>query len=368
MKVTDTKKHLEGLALFLLMAVLAVLVFTMGGCAKTGQVAQGPVGSEEEQEAIPKTRTVVDLLGESIEVPTQVDTIAASYAAAEEIFLLLGVQDRNVGVSDDNIENEWLLKFDPGLSDNARIFPGWALDQEALLKASPDVVICHSPEIAAEVRSLAIPAVYAMGTDPDSLIATIELTGEILGGDAEARAKGLAAYYRDNMEQATSRTRALDQDQIKRVYYTTGTDPLNTEGKGSIVTSWIEMAGGRNVAADAGVEGMFIDVDLEDLLAWDPEVVISCDPAATEVFLTDQRFAEMSAVKNNAVRTSPAGAFVWCVRSADEALMTLWATTVIQPDLCSDIKYEDIVRDFYGQFYHYEPTDAEIQGILWPEQ
>lgn len=314
----------------------------------------------------PSTRSITDFSGVTVEIPAELDSIAASYAAAEEIFVMLGAQEKNIGVSDDNLTNKWLTLFDPSLPEKARIFPGWALDQEALLKADPQLVVCHSPEIAQEVRDLGIAAIYAMGTDPDSLIETIGLIGSALGGDAQAKAEELADFYKQNMAQATERTAGLEEGQIKRVYYTTGTDPLNTEGKGSIVTSWIEMAGGRNVAADAGVEGMFVDVDLEDILVWDPEVIVSCAPKATELFLSDSRFADLTAVKNGAVYSSPEGAFVWCVRSADEAMMTLWAATVIQPELFGDIDYSTVVADFYERFYGYSLTDDEIQSILHP--
>ena len=355
-------------------ACTAATVCAMGlGCLTTHAMAATSGQSESTETAATtstqatETRTVTDLSGTVVEIPAEVTSIAATYPAAEEIFLMVGADDINVSVSSSNLDNEWMQVLYPELAEKPQLFPSMEVDAEALLKASPDVVVCHSEALAEQVRALGIPAVYAMGTSPETLIDTIELVGEIVGGDAGEKAEKLVAYYKDNMAQATERTDKLTDGECTRVYYATGSGPLNTEGNGSIVTDWIEMAGGVNVSAENGVDGMFVDIDMEDLLAWDPEVIVTCTPEVAQEFMTDKRFANVTAVKNGAVYASPEGAFTWCVRSADEALMTLWAATVIQPDLFSDIDYAEVVKDFYEEFYGYTPSDEEVEGILNPQ-
>ena len=124
------------------------------------------------------------------------------------------------------------------------------------------------------------------------------------------------------------------------------------------------MGGGTNVSADNGVEGTFKDITTEQLLQWDPEVIVTCTEEVRDQFLSDPVYAELTAVKNNAVYASPSGAYTWCVRSADEATMTLWAATVIQPEMFSDIDYVEITKDFYRDFYDYVLTDEEAADIL----
>jgi len=165
-----------------------------------------------------------------------------------------------------------------------------------------------------------------------------------------------------------SRTaRAIATAARPRVFYA-AKNTLNTEGAGSIVTDWIEMAGGVNVATENGIEGTFKDVSLEDLLAWDPDVIIARDAAHKTEYMTDSRFAELKAVKNNRVYVNPKGVFVWCVRSADEVLQPVWAATVIQPDLFSDVDMNKYTYDFYKKYYHYEASDADLQSILFPTE
>ncbi len=340
-----------------------VLVFALSGCG-TSSASGGDSGASEDGSGdATTTRTVTDLQGTDVEIPNHVTKIAAAYPAVDEIFLLLGSEDQVCAINQYNQSNEWLLKLAPSLKELPTLFDSSGkFDAETLLSINPDVVVCGSEEVAEAVRAQGIPAVVAMAISVDSLKQTISLIGEILGADD--RASDLVSYYEDNMKQATDRTSDLSADQRPKVYYATGNGPLNTEGTGSIVTDWMTMAGGTNVAADNGIDGMFKDVTTEQLLAWNPDIIITVNNKVRDEFLSDSAYADLTAVKNGAVYASPSGAYTWCVRSADEATMTLWAATKIQPDLFSDIDYDAITKDFYTQFYNYELTDDEVDDIL----
>ncbi|GAA2184271.1 ABC transporter substrate-binding protein [Brooklawnia cerclae] len=315
--------------------------------------------------SVAATRSVTDVLGNVVEIPTTVTRIVTAYPAVDQIFLLLGAQDKVVALNKNNTTNDLLLTLAPEYADLPVVFDSSSnFDTEALLAVNPDVVIAGSQEVADAVQQVGIPAVVAMSTSPDTLKQTITLIGDILG--ATDRAEEFIAYYDDNMAQATQRTESLTDAERTRVYYATGTGPLNTEAKGSIVTDWIEMAGGTNVATDAGVEGMFVDISAEQLFSWDPEVIICTSAQSCAQFLDDDVYADLTAVKNKAVYPSPSGAYTWSVRSAEEATMTLWAATKIQPDLFTDVDYVQITKDFYEQFYGYALTDEQTEAILEP--
>lgn len=337
-------------------AVALLTGLTLTGCATS-------VTTEDTTDT--GTREITDVLGNVVEIPAEVDAIASTYPAVEQIFLLLGAEDRAVAVNTTNTTNELLLELAPVYADLPVIFEtGGDFDAEALLAADPDVVITTSQDYADAIAEVGIPAVVAMATSVDRLKETVNIVGEILG--TEDRAQELIEYYEGNMQQATDRTDALSDDERTRVYYATGNGPLNTEAKGSIVTDWIEMAGGLNVATEAGVEGMFIEISAEELLSWDPEVIMCTSVASCDEFRTDAVFAGITAVQNGAVYPAPKGTFVWSVRSAEEATMTLWAATKIQPEMFADIDYVQVTKDFYEQFYGYTLTDEQVATILNP--
>ena len=199
----------------------------------------------------------------------------------------------------------------------------------------------------------------------DDLKFVISMIGEILGGDAVQKAADLIAYYDNNIALCKSRTDSIAQADRPTVFYSAGT-MITTEGNGSIVTDWIALAGGVNVAAANGVDGMFIDVTQEELMQWDPDIIICRDAATKDEYYNDPTLSSLSAVQNDRVYVNPKSVYTWCVRSADEAIQPLWAATVIQPELFSDIDMTEETRAFHAEFYGLDLTDAEINAILIP--
>lgn len=340
------------------------LALSLAACSTGTTTTQSTSSSTTEQSAA-TTRTVTDLRGVQVEIPATINKVAASFPAMEEAFLMLGVQDKNVSAIASNQKNPWMLKLYPQIANLPNIF-GESVNMESLLAAAPDVVFVGDEKTQQAVMDAGIPAVQTNFTSAQDVIDGLTLMGDIFGGDAKTTAAELVADYQTNMSFVKGKTDPIATADRPRVFYA-AKNTLNTEGAGSIVTDWIEMAGGVNVATENGIEGTFKDVSLEDLLAWDPDVIIARDAAHKTEYMTDSRFAELKAVKNNRVYVNPKGVFVWCVRSADEVLQPVWAATVIQPDLFSDVDMNKYTYDFYKKYYHYEASDADLQSILFTE-
>ncbi len=265
-----------------------------------------------------------------------------------------------------NQKNDWYLKFYPQLADNPVVFPNTnEVNLESLLQLDPDVVFVADEGLRDKLLDAGIPALYVMFTSPETVIQGVTLIGDVLGGQAPVIAKELVADYQAYMALVKGKTDSIAKADRPTVFYAAN-NTLNTEGIGSIVTTWIEMAGGVNIATENGIEGTFKDITLENLLQWDPDVIICRDAEHKAEYMSDSRFAGLSAVKNGRVHVNPKGVFVWCVRSADEVLQPLWAATVIQPELFSDLDMTAYVKDFYNKYYHYDPNEVEIQDILFP--
>ncbi len=341
------------------------LAFSLTACSTNTTAPQSDSSSTSEQVSA-STRTVTDLRGVEVEIPATVNKVAASFPAMEEAFLMLGVQDKNVSAIASNQKNPWMLKLYPQIADLPNIF-GESVNMESLLAAAPDVVFVGDEKTQQSLIDAGIPAVQSNFKSAQDVIDGLTLMGEIFGGDAQKIAANLVSDYQTNMSFVKGRTDAIATADRPRVFYA-AKNTLNTEGAGSIVTDWIEMAGGVNVATENGIEGTFKDITLEDLLAWDPEVIVARDAAHKTEYMSDSRFADLQAVKNNRVYVNPKGVFVWCVRSADEVLQPVWAATVIQPELFGDVDMNKYTYDFYSTYYHYEASDEDLQSILFPTE
>ena len=357
--------------------LLFAIIMLLGtfSCAKTPNTSNSPATTTQSiptSTAVETTtsqssgfKVVTDLTGKDVEVPTEVKRVCGSIAALEEVLLLLGAGDKNVVGNEWNKQNPWFIKLQPELANLPSIFINAnTVNMEALLQLDPDVVFVGDARIRDTLIDAGVPALVVSFGSLDDIPPALTLIASVLGDDSPAIAAELIAEYQANIERVSAITKSIQKELRPTVFYAAN-GPLNTEGSASIVTSWIELAGGVNIAAEHGVGTSFVDVTIETLLEWDPDVIICRDYTHYLEYMNDSRFATLSAVKNGRVFTNPCGAFVWCARSADEILQIVWAPTVIQPELFTDVDMSTYVKDFYAKYYRYDLTDAEVREILF---
>lgn len=95
-----------------------------------------------------------------------------------------------------------------------------------------------------------------------------------------------------------------------RVYFARGTDGLQTGLAGSINVEVLEFVGARNVAADAGRGGL-TQVSPEQLLQWDPDIVLTQDATFAQSVPADPVWRTLRAVREGRVWLAPSVPFGW---------------------------------------------------------
>ena len=245
---------------------------------------------------------------------------------------------------------------------------------EEIVKRAPDVAFDLGDLDEAAISEvdriqglINIPVIMVDGDLVDSGSA-LRYIGTLLG--VEDRAEELAKYCDDVIEEAQEISAKLaDADKV-RVYYAEGMKGLNTDPTGSSHTEVLDLVGGRNVA-DVELESGYgmSPVSLEQVLAWDPEVIlVASDPAEEsnvyEQITTSGDWATITAVKNHQVYQIPRGPFDWFDRPPciSRILGVRWLGNLLYPDLYDyDMKAE--IKEFYKVFYHLELTDAQLQEL-----
>lgn len=319
------------------------------------------------------TRTVVDMDGRSVQIPATVERIGTNYPALNQAIFMLGEADRIVATSSDMRTTVPLFAtMYPRLKEISAPFAAGTPDvnTEELLADRPDVVFLSSAgkALLPTMERLGIPAlVFASFKSPEELKAGITLVADVLGGDAKNRAQEFTSYYDANIKRVESATADIPPADRPKAYYTAG-DPLQTEGDGSIVKTWMDSSGASNVAADNGISAppTFATVSFEDVAKWNPDVIICRQAKTRDDILADPRWRDVAAVQNDRVFASPRGVFLWSVRSAEAALMPLWAAKQFHPDRFADLDMHTEVKDFYSRFYSHDLTDQQIDEILNP--
>jgi iron complex transport system substrate-binding protein len=189
----------------------------------------------------------------------------SSYLGADELLAELVDAARVMGVS--------VYADDGGTSNCAGLYPPRVerlrSDPETIFALEPDLVL-----VAGFTDSDALRLIDASGLPVarwsrfDSfadILGQITLVGAAVG--EEGRAKALAAAVARQLAEVEGRLR---NERRRRVLYFD--PPSFTMGKGTLVDEILSLAGGVNVVRELGISGPS-EIDLETILALDPEVV-----------------------------------------------------------------------------------------------
>lgn len=153
-----------------------------------------------------------------------------------------------------------------------------------------------------------------------------------------------------------------------RVYYGRGPDGLETGLGGSINMEVIGFAGGRNVAARAG-RGGITRVSMEQVLAWDPEVVVTQEPRFIERVLHDPLWRSVTAVRHGRVHLAPVLPFGWLdgPPSVNRVIGVQWVLAVLYPGRHPGLtpsRVRKATTDFYRRFYGSRAPTGLLDGLL----
>ena len=160
----------------------------------------------------------------------------------------------------------------------------------------------------------------------------------------------------------TNRIAHVEREKRPRVYYARGPRGLVTGLGGSINVETIELMA-VNVAG--GNQGGLANVSIEQVLLWDPEVIVTIDQDFAANVLHDPAWASIAAVKNKRVHLSPKMPFGWVdfPPSVNRLIGLWWLGKILYPDLFKE-DLRELTRDFYTKFYHVTPTAAQIDHVL----
>jgi iron complex transport system substrate-binding protein len=106
-------------------------------------------------------------------------------------------------------------------------------------------------------------------------------------------------------------------------------------------------------------------VAIEQVLVWNPEVILTTDPNYWASVWTDQRWRGVKAVQAKRVHLSPNLPFGWFdfPPGANRLLGIWWAGKLLYPkEFDFDLRAK--VAEFHRLFYHREPTAAQLDALL----
>jgi len=196
-----------------------------------------------------------------------------------------------------------------------------------------------------------------------SLSTTYEKLGRLIGREAEGA--DFADYCNQTLGVVTSRIAFVAAEKRPRIYYAGGPHGLTTGRGGAIEMELIELLS-RNAAGDA--QGGVADVTIEQVRAWQPDVILASDAALVKAMRSDPTWSALNAVRENRVHLTPQLPFDWIysLPSANRLIGLWWLGKLLYPEQFKE-DLREITRDFFDRFYHVTPSDAQLERLLAPK-
>ena len=227
------------------------------------------------------TRMITDSLGRQVAVPETVESIVCVGVGALRYTCYMGAQNLVVGVEDCEIEpvisrlynyvNIEKLRDLPVIGTNGNPYA------EEIIHVSPDVIVMskYASVDADDLQTkTGTPVVVIPGSDTtldDAAYETIRIMGELYG--KESRAAELTNYLKGIQKDLDDRTKDIP-DSEKPTVYVGGVSFKGHHGFEGTEAGYgpFALIYANNLADTTGQTGAF-NIDLEQVLAWDPDII-----------------------------------------------------------------------------------------------
>lgn len=369
------KKHRQLLALFICL-VMSVSLLTGYSETKAATEEQAQSGEQDATQETAETREITDMAGRKVTVPAA-ENIESVFSAGPvaAIFLYMVAPDKLLGWNYELNDVEKSIILDK-YQDLPNFGMGDAVNYEAVIAANPTIAINSGKindtmvsDCDALSESLGIPVV-AVDNELNNSAEAFRFMGELLG--VEDHAEELAQYA----EQVFTDINALSdipEEKKVSVYFGNGEDSLETAPRGSQHAQILDAINAVNVADLELGDGFRVQISAEQLLAWDPDViVVNGEPkadksgnSAAEDILSNPDYASLKAVQDQKVYGTPNAPFSWVDRPAgpNRLIGMRWFSALIYPEYIKcDINEE--IHKFFDLFYHVDLSDEQLENVL----
>jgi iron complex transport system substrate-binding protein len=318
------------------------------------------------------TRTATDAAGRRVEIPARISRVLAAGPPAS-ILLYTLAPEKMIGWvrTPSPTEKGYLQERVRELPEYGRLTGrGGTANLENVLKFQPDLII-DSGSTGGTYVSLAnnvqeqtkIPYLLLDGR-LEKTPENYRLLGEWL--DARDRAEQLANYAEETLSGLRRRIASIPESDRPRVYYGRGINGLESGLAGSINLEVLERVGAVNVAAAAGT-GSLSKISIEQVLAWNPDVILVLEPAFYASVRTDPLWSSVKAVRENRIYMAPNLPYGWfdAPPGVNRLIGVRWLMSILYPkQFPEDLR--TTTREFYRLFYQVNLTEAQLDTLLTP--
>ena len=319
------------------------------------------------------TREFTDSTGRTVTLPASITKIAIS-GPLSQIYILPLAGDMLVGVSTAYAEDaqSYLPAYIYEKAEIGQLYGGKGeMDLEALLSAAPDVVIdigepkkTTAEDLAALTEQTGIPFIHIDATVADAPEAYRTL-GRLLS--REEKAEELAVWCENTYAMIAAMMERVDADGARKsLLYCLGDKGVNVIARGSFHGETIHfMSDNLAVVEDVVSSGAGNEVDLEQILLWDPDVLIFAPASCYEAIASSEQWQSAGAVARGEYYKTPSGPYGWLSSppAVQRYLGMLWLGELLYPGY-AEYDLQEKVTEYYKLFYGCDLTEDMYRELM----
>lgn len=294
------------------------------------------------------SRVITDSAGRQVEVPESVESVVCVGVGALRYTCYVGAQELVVGIEDyeatQSIDRLYNYVNHDQFQDLPVIGTNGVPYAEQIIAVAPQVIVM-SKSANADADDLqaqtGTPVVVIPGSDTtldNNAYETIRILGQLYG--MENRAEELAAYLKDIQQDLDSRTKNIP-DSDKPSVYVAGVSFRGLHGFEGTEAGYgpFTLIHANNLADTIGQDGAF-DIDLEQVLSWDPDILFldfnGMDLISESFAQNPDYYNALTAVQNGKVFSQIS--FRSYASNLDTALAdAYYAASILYPEQFADV-------------------------------
>lgn len=340
---------------------LLILSLLLCGCGHAGANASA------------ETREFTDSTGRTVTLPARITRIAIT-GPLSQVYILPLAGDMLVGVSNAYAEDAalYLPAYIFEKTEIGQLYGGKGeMDLEALLAAAPDVVIdigeakkTTADDLTALTEQTGIPFIHidaTVATAPEAY----RILGKLLG--REEKAEELAVWCENTYAMIADMMMKVDAAGARKtLLYCLGDKGVNVIAEGSFHAETINfMSDNLAVVEEVVSSGAGNEVDLEQILLWNPDVIIFAPDSCYENIASSTQWQGIGAVSRGDFYKTPTGPYGWLSSppAVQRYLGMLWLGDLLYPEY-SEYDLQTAVTEYYRLFYGCDLTDDMYQELM----
>lgn len=310
------------------------------------------------------TQTVTDMDGDKVELAQMPQRIADAWADNVAMVCVLNAGVGLVATATSADTKPWLYTIVPTVTEATTTF-NQGFSVEDLVALTPDVVFAEDDGLRDTLKSSNIPVVDVDFDSFDELHKAVKLMGQVLGGTAIDKGEKYLELFDQTLKDMGAVYADVNSADRPSVLYGTSVYTGVVDGTDALSNEWVVAAGGRNANVDDEDEDETYAV--ADVIAMNPDVIVTGTAAEVEQILGDAAWQNVPAVQQGNVFVNPVGMNSWAAPGPELVLQVAWLASKLYPDQVTNDDVVQRAHDLYLDFCDFDASADQV-GLMMSAQ